>query len=139
MINQLKDHSIRVINTGAKTVVYTIGHIIIALSCIVLITGAPVRLATVDALIEPLINAGWFFVLDLYCPNLKTKSKTVIYTVGHIFIACLCIVTITGAHLSYAMVDAVVEPLINSLWFGILDKIWHDRKKTHDQSLTQIN
>ena len=42
---------------------YTIGHIIIALTCAQLITGASLKLATIDALIEPCINGIWFFIL----------------------------------------------------------------------------
>ena len=45
------------------TVVYTIGHIIIATLCVYFITGAPLNLAAADAFIEPLINAGWFYFL----------------------------------------------------------------------------
>lgn len=44
-------------------VIYTIGHIFIATTCNFLITGAAVELAAVDAIIEPLINGVWFYVL----------------------------------------------------------------------------
>lgn len=44
-------------------VIYTIGHIFIATTCNFLITGASVELAAVDAIVEPLINGVWFYVL----------------------------------------------------------------------------
>ena len=42
-------------------VVYTIGHIFIAILCVRIITGAPLELAAADALIEPVINGFWFY------------------------------------------------------------------------------
>ena len=52
------------------SVVYTIGHILIAMTCNTIITGAELHGAALDAMIEPLINGVWFYVLhDLY----KTK------------------------------------------------------------------
>jgi len=44
-------------------VIYTIGHIIIAMICNNLITGAPLQLAAIDAIIEPMINGVWFYIL----------------------------------------------------------------------------
>lgn len=48
----------------ARAIVYTIGHILIAMTCNHLITGAEWGLAAADALIEPLINGVWFYALD---------------------------------------------------------------------------
>ena len=45
------------------TVVYTIGHIVIASVCNYLITGAALSLAAIDALIEPAVNGVWFYLL----------------------------------------------------------------------------
>lgn len=44
-------------------IVYTIGHIIIAMTCNRLITGAALDLAAVDAIVEPMINGVWFYIL----------------------------------------------------------------------------
>ena len=44
-------------------IIYTIGHIIIAMTCNYLITGAKLELAAIDALIEPIINGVWFYLL----------------------------------------------------------------------------
>lgn len=55
-----------------RAIVYTIGHILIAMTCNHLITGAAWELAAADALIEPLINGVWFYVLDrLWITNSK--------------------------------------------------------------------
>ena len=55
------------------TITYTIGHFIIAVLCVILITDTDLELATLDALIEPAINSVWFYVLHkIY---LKYKSK----------------------------------------------------------------
>ena len=48
----------------ARAVIYTIGHIIIAMTCNRMITGAALELAALDALIEPIINGFWFYMLD---------------------------------------------------------------------------
>ena len=57
------------------TIIYTLGHFIIAVSCVTLITGAPLELATLDALIEPLINAIWFYVLHRIYSSYKVKTS----------------------------------------------------------------
>ena len=57
------------------TIIYTIGHFIIAVLCVVLITGASLELATLDALIEPLINSVWFYVLHKTYSKYKLKNK----------------------------------------------------------------
>lgn len=44
-------------------VVYTVGHMLIAIACVMIITGASLELATIDAVVEPLINGVWFYVL----------------------------------------------------------------------------
>ena len=44
-------------------VVYTVGHIIIAMTCNRIITGADWGLASMDAVIEPCINGLWFYAL----------------------------------------------------------------------------
>ena len=50
--------------TLLRTAIYTIGHFLIAASCVVYFTGAPFYIALTDAIVEPLLNAVWFFVLD---------------------------------------------------------------------------
>ena len=60
------------------TIIYTLGHFIIAVSCVTLITGACLELATLDALIEPLINAIWFYILHRIYLSYKSKKITTI-------------------------------------------------------------
>lgn len=50
-------------NSFTLAVVYTIGHILIAIVCVMIITGATLELATIDAIVEPLINGVWFYIL----------------------------------------------------------------------------
>ena len=58
-----------------RAIIYTIGHIVIAMTCNNLITGAELKLAALDALIEPLINGVWYFLLDkLWTKNFISKS-----------------------------------------------------------------
>jgi len=70
MITEITDGIFRVlqkiIQMGSlgRTIIYTIGHILIAMTSNTMITGAPWGLAAVDALIEPLINGVWYFILD---------------------------------------------------------------------------
>jgi uncharacterized membrane protein len=51
-------------------------------------------------------------------------GRAIIYTIGHIVIAMTCNNLITGAEWSLAAADAIVEPLINGVWYFLLDKLW---------------
>ena len=55
------------------TIIYTIGHFIIAVECVYFITGASLELATIDALVEPLLNAFWLYALHKVYYMLKSK------------------------------------------------------------------
>ena len=57
---------------------------------------------------------------------IKGSSLTlaVVYTLGHIVIAMICNNLITGATFELAAVDAIVEPMINGVWFYILHNTW---------------
>lgn len=44
-------------------IVYTIGHILVAAVVAYLITGTTVELAALDAVVEPIINGVWFYIL----------------------------------------------------------------------------
>ena len=57
------------------TIIYTIGHFIIAVACVYIITGATLELATVDALVEPILNAIWLYVLQKIYYKYKIKDK----------------------------------------------------------------
>ena len=55
----------------ARAVIYTVGHIIIAMTCNMIITGATMELAALDAFIEPVINGVWYYFLDRFWTSLK--------------------------------------------------------------------
>ena len=56
------------------TIIYTLGHFVIAVLCVTLITGASLKLATLDALVEPMINAVWFYILHRIYSNYKSRK-----------------------------------------------------------------
>ena len=60
----------------------------------------------------------------VYEANRDTIIRTIIYTIGHFIIAASCVMYFTGADFSAAITDAIVEPLLNSVWYFVLDKYW---------------
>tara|TARA_S200000501_G_scaffold28907_2_gene24566 strand:- start:2005 stop:2253 length:249 start_codon:yes stop_codon:yes gene_type:complete len=49
-----------------RTLIYTIGHFIIAITVLMLISNVSFAIALTDAIVEPLANAIWYFVLDKF-------------------------------------------------------------------------
>ena len=47
-----------------RTLIYTIGHFAIAITVLMLIADVPFIIALTDAIVEPIANAVWYFVLD---------------------------------------------------------------------------
>ena len=47
-----------------RALIYTLGHIIIAMSVVSIVTGASLFEAGLVALIEPSINGVWYYYLD---------------------------------------------------------------------------
>ena len=47
-----------------RTIVYTIGHFAIAIIVLMLIAYVSFMIALTDAIVEPLANAIWYFILD---------------------------------------------------------------------------
>ena len=126
-------------------IIYTIGHIFIAMTCNRIITGASLDMAAADAFVEPVINGFWFYFLLVYLKKIfvqkieTSKSSLVnvnqigfllafLYTVGHILIAMTCNRLLTGAPLNLAALDAFVEPIINGFWFYLLFEIFNKYK-----------
>jgi len=126
-------------------IIYTIGHIFIAMTCNRIITGASLDMAAADAFVEPVINGFWFYFLLVYLKKIfvqkieTSKSSLVnvnqigfllafLYTVGHILIAMTCNRLLTGAPLNLAALDAFVEPIINGFWFYLLFEIFNRYK-----------
>ena len=47
-----------------RTLVYTIGHFIIAITVLMLVADVSFMIALTDAIVEPIANSVWYFVLD---------------------------------------------------------------------------
>jgi uncharacterized membrane protein len=54
--------------------------------------------------------------------------RTAVYTIGHFLIAAMCVMYFTGAPFYIAITDAIVEPLLNAVWFFVLDRLWTSKK-----------
>ena len=107
-------------------IIYTIGHVWIAILCAAFIFDASLNLAAIDAFIEPIINGFWFYALHRLCAETLGKiTLTIVYTVGHILIATMCAVVIFSASVNLAAIDAFVEPIINAFWFYLLHSIYY--------------
>ena len=53
----------------------------------------------------------------------NSLALTIVYTIGHMIIAGTTVYVMTGSTLWEGAV-ALVEPLLNSIWFYILHKTW---------------
>ena len=112
------------------SIVYTVGHIVIAWACATVIFQADFLLASADAIIEPVINGFWFFLLHKYAHKiLRPASLAVVYTIGHFSIATSWSFMIIGVDLSLAAVDAIVEPILNGFWFYALLYSWNSQPR----------
>ena len=61
---------------------------------------------------------------QIYKNNRGSILRTVIYTIGHFLIAAGTILALSDVTVIIAVTDAIVEPLLNSVWYFILDKWW---------------
>ena len=57
-----------------RTIVYTIGHFAIAITVLMLIADINFMLALTDAIVEPIANSVWYFILDKWWAS-KVKTK----------------------------------------------------------------
>ena len=51
--------------------IYTCGHVLIAMNVVYWLTGASLFEAGLVALVEPMINGCWYYLLDRICSNLN--------------------------------------------------------------------
>ena len=58
-------------SSAALAVIYTLGHIFIAMTVVSIMTGASIWEAGAVALVEPAINGGWFYILHKTWSNFK--------------------------------------------------------------------
>ena len=49
-----------------RTIVYTIGHFVIAITVLMLVADVSFAVALTDAIVEPLANSIWYFLLDKF-------------------------------------------------------------------------
>ncbi len=57
-----------------RTIIYTIGHFLIAIIVLKSVADVSLEEAMTDAIVEPLANAIWYFVLDKFWAS-KIKSR----------------------------------------------------------------
>ena len=49
-----------------RTIVYTLGHFVIAITVLMLVADVSFAVALTDAIVEPLANSVWYFLLDKF-------------------------------------------------------------------------
>ena len=57
-----------------RTIVYTIGHFAIAITVLMLVADVSFMIALTDAIVEPIANSVWYFVLDKWWASKSKKS-----------------------------------------------------------------
>ena len=50
--------------SAGRALVYTVGHVMIAMTVVSVLTGASLWEAGLVALVEPTINGFWYYILD---------------------------------------------------------------------------
>ena len=55
-----------------RTIIYTIGHFAIAITVLMLVADVSFTVALTDAIVEPIANSIWYFILDKWWTS---KSK----------------------------------------------------------------
>ena len=56
-----------------RTIIYTLGHFAIAIIVLMSIADVPFSVALTDAIVEPLANSVWYFMLDKFWAS-KVKN-----------------------------------------------------------------
>jgi uncharacterized membrane protein len=58
-----------------RTIIYTVGHFVIAITVLMLIADVTFYIALSDAIIEPLANSIWYFILDKWWTSKYIKKN----------------------------------------------------------------
>ena len=58
-----------------RTAVYTVGHFAIAITVLMLVADVSFYIALTDAIVEPLANSVWYFILDKFWASKIMKKK----------------------------------------------------------------
>ena len=56
-----------------RTIIYTIGHFVIAITVLMFVADVPFYIALTDAIVEPLANSVWYFLLDKFWASKMKK------------------------------------------------------------------
>ena len=57
-----------------RTIIYTIGHFVIAITVLMFVADVSFMIALTDAIIEPIANSIWYFILDKWWAS-KSKNS----------------------------------------------------------------
>ena len=57
-----------------RTIVYTVGHFAIAITVLMLVADVSFMTALTDAIVEPIANSIWYFILDKWWAS-RSKSQ----------------------------------------------------------------
>mgnify|MGYP001326697446 FL=1 len=64
-------------------------------------------------------------MIGLIKSNKGSLLRTLVFTLGHFIIAATILKILDpGIAMWVAVTDAIIEPLVNSVWYYILDRIW---------------
>ena len=55
-----------------RTIIYSVGHFAIAITVLMLVADVSFMIALTDAIVEPIANSVWYFILDKWWAS---KSK----------------------------------------------------------------
>ena len=122
------------LNSFGLSVIYTIGHVLISWICASLIFNVDFLLASADALIEPIINGFWFFILHKFAhEKFRPTALAVVYTLGHFSIASIWSYSFLDVAFNLAILDAIIEPILNGFWFFALLSYWNLQERTNHQ------
>tara|TARA_Y100000590_G_C14933723_1_gene718549 strand:- start:136 stop:384 length:249 start_codon:yes stop_codon:yes gene_type:complete len=58
-----------------RTLIYTIGHFLIAISVLMLVADVTLIVALTDAIVEPIANSIWYFILDKWWASKSAQSR----------------------------------------------------------------
>ncbi len=57
-----------------RTIIYTIGHFVIAITVLMFVADVSFMIALTDAIVEPIANSIWYFILDKWWAS-KSKNS----------------------------------------------------------------
>ena len=60
-------------NSLIRTAIYTIGHFAIAITVLMLVADVSFKVALTDAIVEPIANSVWYFILDKWWASRPKK------------------------------------------------------------------